>query len=138
MAWGHEPIAAARAALAIHREAFTAPRSYVTWLLFNPIDLALFLGAPVAVVGIVRLARRGGERLDRLRAALAAGLALLFLSGTLRGEIGRIAIPLMPVLLLAAVGRSGPDDASARAEAALTAVLLAALTLAIAARWSVA
>ena len=33
---GHEPIAAARTALAIHRETYTLPRSYATWLAFNP------------------------------------------------------------------------------------------------------
>ena len=57
MAWGHEPIAAARTALAIHREAYTQPRSYATWLLFNPLDLAIFGGVPVVVVGLLRLAR---------------------------------------------------------------------------------
>ena len=95
MAWGHEPIAAARTALAIHREAFTQPRSYATWLLFNPLDLAIFAGVPVIVVGLLRLARPAAARgpFDRMRAALAAGLALLLLSGTVRGEIGRIAIP---------------------------------------------
>lgn len=137
MAWGHDPIAAARTALAIHREAYTAPRSYATWLLFNPLDLALFGGVPVAVVGLARLARSPGA-FDRLRVTVAAALVLLLVSGTVRGELGRIAIPLMPVLLLAALGRDGAAEALGREEAGLAAVLLAALTLAIAARWSVA
>ena len=49
-ALGHEPMDAARTALAFHREMYTAPRSYALWLAFNPIDFALFLGAPVAVI----------------------------------------------------------------------------------------
>jgi hypothetical protein len=143
MAWGHEPIGAARTALAIHREAFTAPRSYATWLLFNPLDLAIFAGVPVIVVGLMRLARPAPARgpFDRMRATLAAGLALLLLSGTVRGEIGRIAIPLMPALLVASLGPRGDpavDPGPTAGEAVLTAVLLAALTIAIAARWAVA
>jgi hypothetical protein len=141
--WGHEPIAAARTALAIHREAFTEPRSYTTWLVFNPLDLAIFAGLPVVLVGLVRLARPAPARgpFDRMRAALAAGLALLLISGTVRGEIGRIAIPLMPALLVASLGPPGDPAADPRptaGEAALAAVLLAALTTAIAARWAVA
>jgi hypothetical protein len=143
VAWGHEPIAAARTALAIHREAFTQPRSYATWLLFNPLDLAMFGGVPVMVVGLLRLARPGAARgpFDRMRVTLAAGLALLLLSGTVRGEIGRIAIPLMPALLVASLGPAGDpsaDPGPSALEAALAAVLLAALTAAIAARWAVA
>ena len=143
MAWGHDPVSAARTALAIHREAYTAPRSYVTWLFFNPLDLALFAGLPVAVVGLVRLARPPVTRgpFDRMRATLFAGLVLLLLSGTVRGEIGRIAIPLMPAFLLAALAPSGDPDADpgpTAGEGVLAGVLLAALTLAIAARWSVA
>ena len=143
VAWGHEPITAARTALAIHREAYTQPRSYGTWLLFNPLDLVIFGGLPVIVVGLVRLARPAPMRgpFDRMRAVLASGFALLLLSGTVRGELGRIAIPLMPALLLASLGPGGDpavDPGPTTAEAALAAVLLAALTAAIAARWAVA
>lgn len=143
MAWGHEPVAAARTALAIHREAFTAPRSYATWLVFNPLDLAVFAGVPVVAVGLFRLARPARPRgpFDRMRAAVAAGLALLLLSGTVRGEIGRIAVPLMPALLVASLGPAGDPAAGpgpTAVEAALLALLLFALTAAIAARWAVA
>jgi hypothetical protein len=141
MAWGHEPLAAARTGLAIHREAYTQPRAYATWLLFNPLDLALFAGIPVAVAGVARLLGIGHGPFDRMRGILAAGIALLLLSGTVRGELGRIAIPLFPMLLLAAIGPNGElagDPRPLPAETALAAVLLAALTAAIAARWSVA
>jgi len=97
----------------------------------------------VIVVGVLRLGRPVAARgpFDRMRVALAAGLALLLLSGTVRGEIGRIAIPLMPALLVASLGPRGDpsaDPGPTSAEAALTAILLAALTVAIAARWAVA
>ena len=141
MAWGHEPVAAARTGLAIHRDAYTQPRSYATWLLFNPLDLALFVGIPVVVIGLVRLLRIGHGPFDRMRTTLAAGVGLLLLSGTVRGELGRIAIPLMPVLLLAALGPNGEPSGDPRptaVETAIAAILLAVLTIAIAARWSVA
>ena len=140
MAWGHEPIAAARTALAIHREAYTHPRSYATWLAFNPLDLALFLGVPLAVVLIARLARAGSTgAFGRFRAVLAAGIAGLFLSGAVRGEVGRIAIPLMPALLLAAMAPAGDTtEGPDAAEAALAGALILLLTAAIAARWAVA
>ena len=141
MIWGHEPVAAARAGLALHRETYTHPRSYATWLLFNPLDLVVFVGIPVAVVGIVRLLRIGHGPFDRMRSVLAAGTVVLLLSGTVRGELGRIAIPLMPMLLLAALGPNGDpagDPRPTAAETALAAILLAGLTIVIAARWSVA
>jgi hypothetical protein len=141
MAWGHEPVAAARSGLAIHRESYTAPRSYATWLLFNPIDLALFTGVPIAAVFTVRLLRIGHGPFDRMRATLVAGITLLLLSGTVRGELGRIGIPLMPLLLLAAVAPNGEPAGDPRPtgmETALGAILLAALTAAIGARWAVA
>jgi hypothetical protein len=140
MAWGHEPIAAARTALAIHRETYTRPRSYVTWLAFNPLDLALFLGVPLAALLAARLARAGATgAFGRFRAVLAAGVAGLFLSGAVRGEVGRIALPLMPALLLAAMAPAGDSsDGPDAAEAARAGVLLLALTAAIAVRWAVA
>jgi hypothetical protein len=72
-----------------------------------------------------------------MRAALAAGVAALFLSGAVRGEVGRIAIPLMPALLVGAMAPAG-DEAVDPAEAVLAGALLLALTAAIAARWAVA
>ena len=139
MAWGHEPLAAARTALAIHRETYTRPRSYATWLAFNPLDLALFLGMPLAVVLVARLVRGGAQGpFGRMRGVLAAGIATLFLSGTVRGEVGRIAIPLMPALLVAAMGPVADDSQVDATEAALGGALLLVLTAAIAARWAVA
>jgi hypothetical protein len=135
---GHRPLATARTALAIHHEVFTAPRSYALWLLFNPVDLAVFLGMPVAFSwawGAARSARaRPKEAIDRMRVATAVGLALIVLAGVTRGEVGRIWIPLMPTLLVAALVRpNGPG----RDEALALAVGLAGLCLAMATYWRV-
>jgi hypothetical protein len=135
---GHESLRALATALRIHREIYTAPRSYRLWLLFDPLDLALFLGVPVAVAGLLRLRRSPPSTslapLDRFRRAAFAGVAVLALLGVTRGEVGRLWIPLMPLLLVASAGGEGAPD---RDEALLQGVLLALLTLAIGRYWVV-
>ena len=139
---GHHPMRALWTALSIHREAFTAPRSFVLWVLFNPLDLALFLGVPVAVAGLLLLsgsihrATRGLalSALDRFRLATFAGVGLLVLLGVTRGEVGRIWIPLMPLLLIASL--AGPTDPG-RKDALLHGTLLGTLTLLLGAYWVV-
>jgi hypothetical protein len=121
---GHHPLASARAALEIHAQEYTRPRSYWLWLAFDPLDLAVFLGLPVAALGALRLVRTLVARLgrasspspgaslalDRLRLAVAAGVLLLLLSGATRGEVGRLWIPLMPLLLVASVDTRDPRE----------------------------
>jgi hypothetical protein len=135
---GHHPLASLATALAIHRDEYTRPRSYPLWLVFNLVDLVLFLGVPVALAWTMRTARSlrggGGEPADRARVATAAALAVLVLSGLTRGEVGRIWLPLMPTLLVAALAwRGGPS----RTEAVACGACLAALTLAMAVFWQV-
>jgi hypothetical protein len=94
---GHDVVGAARTALRIHRQDYTAPRSYLLWLPFNLLDTAIFLGLPVAAL----LVRRAGEGGLPSRVVLGA-LLLLDVTGTVRGEAGRIWTPLLPFLLLGA------------------------------------
>ncbi len=138
---GHHPVRAALTALSIHREMYTAPRGYTLWLLFNPLDLAIFLGVPVAVAGLLlllethRRARGSTEApTDRFRLATFGGVALLLVLGVTRGEVGRLWIPLMPLLLVSSLGGPGGPG---RKEAVLLGTLLAALTLAIGSYWVV-
>jgi hypothetical protein len=133
VALGHEPLAAARAALAFHHEAYTAPRSYALWLAWNPLDLALFLGAPLTALAALRSAARPADGAARFRLALAAGTFALLLSGSVRGELGRIGVPLMALLL---TGTFAGRPLAAR-DATVVAVLLAVLTVLVRARWIV-
>jgi hypothetical protein len=133
IALGHEPLAAARTALEFHRVTYTAPRSYALWLAFNPIDLALFLGAPVVAVGVLRGDRRLDDPFRRFRAALLAGLVALLLSGTVRGEMGRIGVPLMALALPGAIG----DRELPARDAAWMGLLLAVLCIALRGSWIV-
>jgi hypothetical protein len=136
----HESMAAARTALRIHRETYTSVRSYGLWLGFNLLDLAVFLGVPVAVLGIGRAAGSlravfGGraEAADRFTAAITLGLGTLWLSGTTRGEVGRIWLPLMPLLLVAAWTRRA--DAPNGVQALLLGLLLAATSFVLRVYW---
>jgi len=142
---GHHPIASARAALRIHREFFTQPRDYAVWLVFDPLDLAVFIGLPVAVslvFAAARAARRGVARArlqpdEAFRLAALAALLVLLVSGQTRGEVGRIWIPIMPVLLVAALARprDGSDGSPSTASALLLAATIAPTTIAIALWW---
>jgi hypothetical protein len=145
VAFGHRPIDAFRASMAIHFGSFTLARSYWSWLLFGPWDLAIFLGAPIAMLfgsriarGIAELVRTGASSLrdptHRGLLAFAAALVALFLSGTLRGEVGRSAMPLMSLCLAASLLPAPETAGGARNEptgapAARFATLLAALLL---------
>ncbi|MAE72010.1 MAG: hypothetical protein CME06_16275, partial [Gemmatimonadetes bacterium] len=104
--WGTSPIGAARTALSIHRAGFTAPRGYALWLLFNPVDFLLFLGPPVALAALFRAGTPPPTAAEgRFRRAFAIAAIALLASGVVRGEVGRIAIPLMPAALLALLPR---------------------------------
>lgn len=146
VAIGYRPIDAFHASMEIHLGTYMRARSYSTWLLFGPWDLAIFVGLPIALLFAARvgraaaaLARDGARQLRdpvlRGRLGLAVALVALFLSGTLRGEVGRIGMPLMSLCLAAALlptAATEPDDphTSNGEPSARFALLLAALLLA--------
>jgi len=98
--------------MAAHRQV-TAPRTYGVWLGMNLLEFALFLGLPATVAVIASLywtmRRRGqadgGSHLTYLALATVAVIALLDVSGRVRGEVGRIWLFLMPPLVLLAAER---------------------------------
>jgi len=116
---GYRPLAVAQQAFLAHREITTtaSPRTYWKWLLMNPIEAAVFAGLPLVLTALwsARALRREPEW-ARLRPFLAAWLtvvALLDLSGTVRGEVGRIWLFLFwPVPLTAGTWLAGRERAS--------------------------
>jgi len=90
-------------------------RVYWKWLLVNPVEFLLFLGVPVAVLFVARVARgvrrawegRWGEA-DWPTLLLAGVLLALNVSGLNRGEVSRLWMFLMPgcVVAAAAQGRA--------------------------------
>lgn len=131
---GYDALASARVALAIHRDVYTMPRSYALWLPFNLVDLAVFLGPSLALLGLLRLGpaipRPGSAGAPALRFVLAVAVGLVFLtaSGVTRGEVGRLWIPLMPLILVAAMA-GGPTDGALNPRPAYDGAL--ALTLGV-------
>lgn len=103
---GYDPWAAFRGAIAEHRSIAVAPRGYSTWLLWNPYDFALLLG-PVAL-GLAAAALRPRAERTAGHRSLAWGwwglLVLLLVSGSVRGEVGRIWLMFMPFACLLAAG----------------------------------
>ena len=84
------------------------PRSYLGWLVVNPMELVLSAGAPLGTAGLVSipwLLRGGWDERRPARLVLTAALAvwvILWLSGKNRGEVARLWLAFAPVLLLAA------------------------------------
>lgn len=112
---GYEPWRSFRAAISAHREMAVATRSYATWLFANPYDFALFCGPAVAVLAVAgALLRRGPSGMRRGLAGGAALFVLLWLSGSVRGEVGRIWLFAMPFVALAAAGAEGNRTAGPR------------------------
>jgi hypothetical protein len=76
------------------------PRSYLAWVLENPVELAIGLGLPAmtwAVVGFT-----SSREVPRVAWATIAVLGFLTLSGKNLSEVARLWLPLMPPFLVAA------------------------------------
>jgi hypothetical protein len=138
---GGEPVRAMLVALDIHRRGFTATRSYGLWLGWNLVDFTIFVGVPVAVLAACRGTASVHRVLrgDRIGPSAAFGLAavvlpaLLSLSGLTRGEVGRLWIPVMPLLLAGAVP---PADAADGRRMAILCLLVASEAVLIGSFWS--
>jgi hypothetical protein len=135
LAWGYDPIEAARTAVAIHRDTYTAQRSYALWLAFGPLDFALFLGVPLAVLLAARRRTPLTSPPTRLAIGFVAALAVLTLTGAVRGEVGRLLVPWMPLGLLAAVLRLDDEPGPDARTAAVLGALLAAFDVTMRLSW---
>jgi hypothetical protein len=149
LAFGHDPLAALWMGLDLHLSLVTTQRSYRVWLLHNPIDFALLTGVPVVALGAARGAMALVARCTGTRGALdpaiwrllvlGASFAILILSGSVRGEVGRVWIPLMPVVLIVCTSASArPAGGRVRPgirETMGLAAALAACTLTLRASW---
>jgi hypothetical protein len=100
---GHSPLELLRISMQIHTGLV---RPYLPWLLLHTWDVILFAGLPVSILAVFGwLAASGREApLRQLGLALGATLAVLILSGTARGETGRVWIFFMPLIVLLAAG----------------------------------
>ncbi len=84
---------------AYHHARFYAeyPRRYLSWVLINPVELAVGLGLPLAVWLALGL-----DRTTVVSWATLVVLALLTLTGRNLGEVARLWLPFLPGLVFAA------------------------------------
>jgi hypothetical protein len=131
LAFGYSPWRDFRVAMAAHRGMAVVTRSYAVWVGWNLYDFALLLGPGVLFLALAALGwARGSSRPFRWGLWGFWGLLLLLdLSGSVRGEVGRIWLFFMPLAcLFAAAGVSdGEDRRPAAALALLELALLASL-----------
>ena len=86
------------------------PRSYVAWVLFNPVEFAVFTGVPVCLLMLLSAAKDArlwlrhprDTALSILPWALLGVLAALNLSGKNLGEVARLWMFLMPFAAVSA------------------------------------
>lgn len=93
-----------RLSLSEHLSARLGDRTYLFWLLQNPYDMFLFLGFPLAALGIWRIFRapRRESIADLFSLTFGTMFIILVFSILARGETGRVWIFLMPYWLLLA------------------------------------
>jgi hypothetical protein len=112
--YGINPLSVISTGSRLAFESTTGTRSYGLWLLGNPIDLLVFLGFPIVILLLYNLIKRPPFPKSLLPIAIATfgALLLLWLSGIVRGEVGRLWIYFGPLVVLIAIGWSQEYDAS--------------------------
>ncbi len=108
--WGVPPWAIYQVGLAQHYELVTLKRNYSWWAISNLVDLLIFIGLPLIIgfLGIIILTIRKIVKkspisnLQSLALSLTALILILDLSGSARGEVGRLWLFFMPLMALPA------------------------------------
>jgi hypothetical protein len=108
LGWGVPPWAILQTSLAEHYALATSQRSYGHFFVYNLVDLILFAGVTaVAGLALGLLDKRANLTARQLAASLAVFILLLNLSGSTRGEVGRIWLFFTPLVALLGGGFLG-------------------------------
>lgn len=141
LGWSVPPWQIAQVGLGQHYDLVTQLRRYDWWLAWNLIDVLVFAGWIVllgftAVTGqaLKKIRQQNLTAVHMLALSLLLLLILLNISGSARGEVGRIWLFLMPLLALAAASFLAEIGPSWRRQAGLVGLQLL-LTLALALAW---
>ncbi len=134
--FGFNPIGAFLAAMHSHEN--SRNRSYWLWLFYNPYDVLLFAGVPVAFHYLRGLLRLGKGMILRVRlgpadwllAAFVLSMIAMDVSGGLRGETARTLLYVMPLLAWAAAHDIAGENVSPAGYGVLLSGLLVLQTLA--------
>lgn len=90
---------------------FGLDRPYLPWIYLHLYDLTLFTGIPLVLLALLQVSRR---TIDPLGVALIVTLIVLALSGTARGETGRVWLFFVPYILIVAARYFEPDQRSGK------------------------
>jgi hypothetical protein len=108
--YGYHPLDVMMTGLRLHREDWTMTRTRELWWRYNLLDFGMFAGWPL----IATLALRAGQiprAMVSTRLMLVAGAGALFVldaADVTRGEVGRLWMPLLALLLPLAVAAITP------------------------------
>ncbi|NKQ35538.1 MAG: hypothetical protein HF973_07980 [Chloroflexi bacterium] len=99
-----------RVGLNQHYELVTLKRNYSWWIISNPVDLLIFAGLPLMIgfagntlLAIQKIVKKSPiSNLQSLTFSLIILIFILDLSGSARGEVGRLWLFFMPLLALPA------------------------------------
>ncbi len=96
---GHTPLIVLQNSMQIHLD---LQRRYWPWLWLHSWDFIIFVGLPAFCLFVLGLTRWGAPRVRQLATALVLTLLIVVVSGTARGETGRLWLFFMPIVLVAA------------------------------------
>lgn len=114
----------------------TTTRSYWMWLIYNPYDILLFAGIPIAIMflgSVIRCCRqffveRSPSSADHLLIASVITLGIILISGNLRGETARVLLYVQPIIALFAARNIIPSDHESPFRVTLYPALIITLT----------
>lgn len=85
-------------------------RSYTTWLFYNELDFFIFIGIPLTIIFFIELkqffsflVKKQWTKIDMILPSFLIMFVILDLTGSTRGETGRIWSIFMPFVLIPAV-----------------------------------
>jgi len=110
LVWGVPIWEIYRVGLNQHYELVTLKRNYSWWIISNPVDLLIFAGLPLMIgfagntlLAIRKIVKKSPiSNLQSLTFSLIILIFILDLSGSARGEVGRLWLFFMPLLALPA------------------------------------
>ena len=102
LGWGAEPWEIARAGIQQHYQLVTSQRRYGWWLVYNLVDLLIFAGLPLMIGFVLATLEKSAAKMMGM--ALALLILILDLSGSARGEVGRLWLFFMPLLAVVSGG----------------------------------
>jgi hypothetical protein len=99
LAFGHTPVDLFSAVMGVH---IGLDRPYLPWLFLHPWDVFLYAGLPTVAIALYGGFRMSQGPARQLALGVGLTLAILTVTGSARGETGRVWMFLMPLIVIVA------------------------------------